>query len=64
MNAIAQNHFVGWAKLNSSISYIKDGVEILIPGNTEIFVDSETNVALIGADHVHVTSDEYTTFER
>lgn len=47
------------AKLVKSISYTKDENEISITENSEILVDTNKDIALIGQDHVVVTPDEY-----
>ena len=60
MNAAnSQNQNLGFAVLIVAISYIKDGLEIVVPQNTTIFVDAESELALIGLDHVCVSEDEY-----
>lgn len=47
------------AFLTVEIVYNKDGNEIKVPRNTAILVDIDKGVALIGNDHVDVTSDEF-----
>lgn len=47
--------------LVKSISYKKNKKLICIPKGTEILVDTTSNVALIGKDHVDVQPNEYMT---
>lgn len=52
-------HMKAKAKLRKKFLYKKDEKWIAIPKNTEIEVDEESNVALIGEDHVEVDRKDY-----
>ena len=47
------------AKLIKEISYFKDGVEVVVKAGTEIKVDIDSQIALIGRDHADIFTDEF-----
>lgn len=47
------------ARSTKIIDYKKDGISVLIPIGTIMKIDLDLEIALIGADHVFVFSDEY-----
>lgn len=47
------------ARLTKPISYKKDGQPVFVPTGTQIFVDTDLSVCLVGDDHVYIEEDEY-----
>lgn len=48
------------AKLVKEISFFKDdGYEVFVKAGTEIKVDIDAQIALIGVDHADIFADEY-----
>lgn len=49
----------GLAKLIKAVSYPKDGITVLVPKGTTVFVDTIKGYAFYQDDHFDVFPDEY-----
>jgi hypothetical protein len=47
------------AVLVKDVTYTKDDQDITVKAGTRVFVDVNNHIAMIGADQVDVTEDEY-----